>query len=78
VGDPDELAKELAELAAIKQAAINTRVNDAISWDDRKDLAWRWQLKCDLPATGLSDEFYSALLDIAIWGAKRLISREEN
>lgn len=37
-------------------------------WDDRKALAEVWQHHCPLPAEGLTDRVYDALIAVATWG----------
>ena len=61
---------------AIDAPTKEYRVNDAIGWDDRKDLSWEWQKHA--PITDLSNATYEALLAVAKWGARRLITHEED
>lgn len=37
-------------------------------WDDRKTLASLWQQYAPLPADGLSEAVYEALIAVAAWG----------
>lgn len=37
-------------------------------WDDRKTLAHIWQQQAPLPAEGLSESVYGALIAVAAWG----------
>ena len=37
-------------------------------WDDRKTLAALWQEHAPLPAEGLSEAVYDALIAVATWG----------
>jgi hypothetical protein len=40
-----------------------------IGWDDRKKLAGIWQDHAPLPAEGLSERVYEALIEVARYGA---------
>lgn len=47
-----------------------TDVVDAVGWDNRKALADLWQDHSPLPAAGLCDATYEALLAVARWGSR--------
>lgn len=40
-----------------------------VGWDDRKKLAGIWQEHAPLPAEGLSERVYEALIEVARYGA---------
>lgn len=44
---------------------------EPIGYDDRKDLASAFQDHCALPESGLSDEFYAAVIEVANIGYER-------
>lgn len=46
-------------------------IREVIGWDDRKALSWLWQDHAPAP-DGPWDDFYSALIAVAEWGAARM------
>jgi hypothetical protein len=52
-------------------------VNEAASWDDRKTLADIWQDHSPLPADGLCEATYDALVAVARWGAAMVAAESE-
>jgi len=45
-------------------------------WDDRKTLAELWQNHAPLPAEGLSEAVYDALIAVAKWGYQQRAEEE--
>jgi hypothetical protein len=48
-------------------------VNQAASWDDRKELSDLWQRYAPLPEIGLREGVYDALIAVARYGAVRAV-----
>ena len=53
-----------------RDAKILFAVADAVSWDDRKDVARIFQMHGGI-VTGSLDDMYPALLEVARYGAQR-------
>ena len=49
---------------------LTPEINDAVGFDDRKELADLWQDYAPLPVQGLTEGTYDALLHVAKWGAR--------
>lgn len=45
-------------------------------WDDRKKLSGVWQEHAPLPAEGLSERVYEALIEVAAWGYQQRMDEE--
>ena len=52
---------------------LTPEINDAVSWDDRKTLSDLWQTFAPLPAEGLTERVYDALLHVAKYGAREAL-----
>lgn len=75
----DGHAKDCPVLAAGRNGAVDEltpKINEAVTWDDRKDLSSIWQDYAPLPAQGLTESTYDALMAIARWGARRALENE--
>lgn len=57
------------------EESANLRINEAVSWDDRKTLADVYQRNGG-KVQDLSEETYMALILLAKWGAQRVIENE--
>lgn len=47
-------------------------------WDDRKKLSAIWQERAPLPAEGLTERVYEALIAVAMWGYEQRATEETN
>lgn len=52
---------------------LTPEINEAVGYDDRKELADVWQDYAPLPAQGLTEGTYDALMHVAKWGARRAL-----
>jgi len=53
-------------------------INDAVGYDNRKELADLWQDFAPLPEQGLTEGTYDALLHVAKWGARRALENRRD
>ena len=57
--------------------ALAPEINEAVGYDDRKELASLWQHFAPLPAQGLTEATYDALMHVAKWGARRALENRQ-
>lgn len=57
--------------------ALTPEINEAVGYDDRKELADIWQVFAPLPMIGLTEGTYDALMHVAKYGARRALENRD-
>lgn len=74
-------AADCPTLAPAKYGVVDdltAEINQAVDYDDRKELAEVWQTYAPLPAQGLTEGTYDALMHVAKWGARRALENRRD